>query len=457
MDFSTVKSVYFIGIAGAGVSGLARLAKLSGKQVQGSDLRENDTTLALQREGITVYLQPTSSTVPLDYDLYVYSDAVPESQAERATLIAKGLANKTMTYFKAVGEFMREYKHRIAISGTHGKTTTTAMMSLVLDEAKYDPSAIVGSVVKQWHSNVQIGKTKEYFIVEACEYKAHMLELSPTVIILTNIEEDHLDYYRDLEHIQNTFQQYVNLLPKDGLFVRNADDSESREIDYDGDTISYGITETADIMATDIEKDAHTQSFKVAGHHYVLNVPGDFNIYNALAAIACAVKMGIPHKTIQIALKKFTGTWRRFEVVGQYREAVVISDYAHHPTAIMGTIKAAREFYPGRRIVIVFQPHQHNRTQRLFKKFVTAFDQADLIIIQEIYDVAGREAAEDQVVTSSDLVREIEQTGKLVLYAADQTKTRQLLAEHVEPNDVVLIVGAGDIYMIADDITKASS
>ncbi len=234
--------------------------------------------------------------------------------------------------------------------------------------------------------------------------------------------------------------------------MRNADDSECRDIGFDGPTISYGIEEKADIMATNIEKKDEAQTFKVGDTTYNLKVPGDFNIYNALAVIAYATHLGISDKAIKTGIEKFTGTWRRFENVGTYRDAQVISDYAHHPTAVEGLIKAAKEWYPDKRIVMVFQPHQHDRTKKLFKGFTKAFDQADLIIIQEIYDVAGRTTEEDQAVTSKTIVDEVEQHGKLVIYSPDHQKTKQLLAEHIESNDIILIVGAGSIYTIAEDI-----
>ncbi len=449
MKFDDVQSMYFIGIGGAGMSGLARMAFQHGKVVMGSDAADSEVVKKLRSEGLTIHTPHAASQVPLDYDVYVYSAAVPEDNPERMVLAEHGLTEKSMTYFEAVGDFMKIFKHRIAISGTHGKTTTTAMMSLVLEEAALDPTAIVGSIVNQWDSNVRVGKDHEYFVVEACEYKAHMLKLHPDVIILTNIEEDHLDYYKDLNHIQSTFQNYINLLPSTGILVRNADDSECCDLGFDGQTISYGITEPADVMATKITKADELQTFQVGNDTYELRVPGDFNIYNALAVIAYAQYLQIPVKTIQSGLKKFSGTWRRFEIVGSYRNAIVISDYAHHPTAVSGLIKAAHEWYPNRRIVIVFQPHQHNRTRTLFQGFVEAFSEADLIIIQEIYDVKGREEVMDQNVSSQDIVNTIEATGKLVIYSPNHERSEQILAEHIEPNDVVLVVGAGDIYTLA--------
>ncbi|EKD79498.1 MAG: hypothetical protein ACD_41C00054G0005 [uncultured bacterium] len=452
MKFDHVQSIYFIGIGGAGVSGLARIAKQLGKRVMGSDATDSAVVQALRHEGIPVQVPQDATLMPFDYDLYIYSDAVQPTNAERAELIRRKLESRTMSYFRAVGEMMSVYQRRIAVSGTHGKTTTTAMLTLVLAEAGYDPTAIVGSVIKTLGSNVRVGKDQENFVVEACEYRAHMLELHPNTIIITNIEEDHLDYYRDLDHIQMTFQRYLDLLPAGGIFVRNADDSESQELGFEGTTVSFGIHAQADYMAKDISKSGHQQSFVVDGARYTIYVPGDFNIYNALAVIAYARHLAIDPKMIQAGLDNFTGTWRRFELVGQYRGADVISDYAHHPTALTSTLKAAKEWYPDKRVVIVFQPHQHNRTKRLFKGFTEAFDQADLTIIQEVFDVAGREEVQDQTVSSDDLVKAVEQRGKMVLYSKDNKQTVQLLAEHVEANDVVLIVGAGDVYQVAEQL-----
>ncbi len=452
MDFSKINSVYCIGIGGAGLSGFARIAKQHGKTVTGSDLVDSAVIQALRSEGIKVTTPQTADNVPLTADLYVYSDAVPIDNPERKVLKKHQLEEKSITYFQAVGELMKVYKQRVAVSGTHGKTTTTAMLALVLEAAGWDPTAIVGSIVKAWQSNVRVGQTRQHCVVEACEYRAHMLDLHPTAIILTNLEEDHLDYYRNLEHIQLTFQEYINRLPSGGMFVRNVDDSESQALDYSGLTVTFGMRQPADYTATAIVKQGHHQTFRVGADTYTIHVPGDFNIYNALAVIAYCRANGITAKTIQIGFDRFNGTWRRFELVGQYKGAAIISDYAHHPTAIASTLKAARECYSNRRVVIVFQPHQHNRTRRLFDKFVSAFDAADLIIMQEIYDVAGREEAGDQSVSARDLVKAIEGRGKIALYSANNARSQKLLAEHVEANDVVLIVGAGDIYLLAEEL-----
>jgi len=449
MTIKEAKKIYLIGIGGIGISGLAKILKWQGKEVSGSDLAESELTDNLKENKINVIIGQTGEKLPADADLYIYSAAVPEDNPERLKIKELNRQDREITYFSAVGEFMKDYEYCIAVSGTHGKTTTTAMLAAVLIEAKLDPTVIVGSMIKQLNSNACLGKNKKFFVVEACEHKEHMMGLSPNAIILTNIEEDHLDYYRDLEHIQITFQNYINKLPEHGILVKNNDDSESRELGCDSKVITYGIDNKAQVMAKNIRKEKMLQRFSVGKTPFSLQIPGDFNIYNALAVIAMARALDIPDNIIKKALTNFAGTWRRFEMVGTYRGATVISDYAHHPTAVAATIKAAKEFYPDRRVVVLFQPHQHSRTKKLFANFTKCFKGADLIIIHKIFDVAGREENADQDVSSKDLVKAVERTGKYVFYTDTVEQAVQKMQEHVERNDVLLVLGAGDIYKVA--------
>ncbi len=456
MNWAKINKIYCLGIGGIGVSGLARLLNWQGKKVYGSDLTASVLTRELENEGIKVFIGQRAKQVPADADLYIYSDAVPQDNPERRKIAELGLTDKELSYFEAVGELMKEYEMPIAVSGTHGKTTTTAMLAMAMVEAGLDPTVIVGSQVKQLSGNARLGKDKKYFLVEACEHQEHMMKLCPKAIILTNIEEDHLDYYRDLEHIEITFQKYINRLPIDqGLLVKNEDDSESRNLGFDGRIVTYGLEQRAMVKARNIRIEKQQQFFEVGATKYSLQVPGKFNIYNALAVITYLTKgLAVPEEKISQALSKFSGSWRRFEIVGRYKGATIISDYAHHPTAIQGLIKATREFFPGQRIFIVFQPHQHSRTKKLFDKFTNSFAEADFIVLEEIYEVAGREKEEDQDVSSQDLVRAIEKKGKYVFYASQRAKTIELVREHLESNDILLIVGAGDIYQLAEQLAK---
>ncbi|MFH1536456.1 MAG: UDP-N-acetylmuramate--L-alanine ligase [Patescibacteria group bacterium] len=452
MEIDKIKKIYFIGIGGIGISGLARVLKQMGKEVVGSDSVKTEITDELKKEGIKVYTKQKEKNVPADFDLYVYSAAVPKKNPERQKIKDLGLEDKELSYFEAVAEVMKEYEYPIAISGTHGKTTTCAMISEILIEAGLDPTMIVGSKVKQLDSNARLGKNKKYFIIEACEHKEHMMKLHPKAIVLTNIEEDHLDYYRDLEHIEMTFQNYINKLPSNGLLIKNNDDSESNNLGYDGKIVSYGIEEEADVLAKAIKVEDKIQKFKVNGSNYELHIPGRFNILNALAAITLAKELNIDDEVIVKAISKFQGTWRRFEVLGEYKGSVVVSDYAHHPTAVAGLIKAAKDFYPKHRVFIAFQPHQHSRTKKLFQQFTKSFDEADFIVIQEIWDVLGREEKNDQDISSKDLVKEVEKNGKYVFYSKDAQQTKRIIDEHLEKNNVLLIAGAGDIYLLAESL-----
>jgi len=329
----------------------------------------------------------------------------------------------------------------------------------VLEAAGYDPTAIVGSMIKAFNSNVRVGKDKSTFVVEACEYRAHMLELFPTAIILTNIEEDHLDYYRDLEHIKDSFKQFVRSLPSDGKLIFNADDSASVEVSQSASRqVSFGIENPADYQASELVTIPGRQEFILQTpqgrrEKIVLQIPGRFNVYNALAALAGALENGANLAACQKVLADFPGLWRRFERVGEYQGAIIISDYGHHPTAIRETLAGALEFYPGRRLVLVYQPHQHNRTQKLFKDFVAAFSLPDVLILSDIYDVAGREEAADQNVSSEKLVKEINREN--ALYGGDLVNTLAMVRSMIKDGDVVIVMGAGSIDWVARQLVSS--
>jgi UDP-N-acetylmuramate--alanine ligase len=348
----------------------------------------------------------------------------------------------------------------VAVSGTNGKSTTTAMLGLCLIEAGLDPTVIVGTKVPQFpHQNLRIGES-DLLVVEACEHLGNMLKLHPKMIVLTNIEEDHLDFYRDLEHIRLTFQQYVDGLPKDGKLILNADDKVSfNEIIPSTSFVTYGIDARADYVARRLITQEWKQTFYIdhdsgsgATHIPVaMWKPGRFNVYNALAAGAAAYELGAARESIAVALANYTGLWRRFEVVGEWRGATVVSDYAHHPTGVRETIAGAKEFAPGSRIVVVFQPHHRNRTRRLFTQFVAAFDGADVVILPEIYDVAGRDTPEDRDVSSQQLADAIAKRDsahhveRTIATVGPVTEAVPLLEKAVQKGDLVLLMGAGNI------------
>ncbi len=458
-----VSRVHVIGAGGIGISAVAKLLRHDGRTVTGSDLGRSEAVEELERLGVPVARGHAAGNLPADADLVVYSDAVPADNPERAEASRRGL--RQLSYFEFVGEYSRT-KRTAAVSGTNGKSTTTALLGLLLEAGGLDPTVIVGSKVRSFADrNLRLGGG-ETFVVEACEYRANMLKTWPQMIVLTNIEEDHLDYYRDLAHIRETFQKFVDKLPAGGKLVFNADDPvTARELRLPAGAVSYGFAEGADYRCAGVTVGGGRQEFEVAKKgaplaRFSLSVPGRFNVYNALAAIAAASELGVPAAVIQKTVAAFPGIWRRFERVGEFRGAPVYSDYGHHPTALSGTLSAAREFFPGHRIVLCFQPHQHNRTRKLFDEFVASLDGADVAVIAEIFDVAGRESTEDAAVSSKDLVSAVSRrdagrgVDRPVLYAASPEASFDALQDLVRPDDIVIVMGAGDIYKVAERLAS---
>lgn len=463
-QLNNAQQAHFIGIGGIGVSAVAKMMLHRGVSVTGSDAVKSEITEELEQRGIKIFYAHSAENLPENLDLLIYSAAVPEDNPERAEARKRGI--KEMSYFDFLGELSRDY-YTIAVSGTNGKSTTTAMIGLILEEAGLDPTVIVGSKVKTFpDGNLRLGKSK-YFVVEACEYQAHMLKIHPQMIVLTNIEEDHLDYYRDLNHIKETFKEYVRKLPADGKLIYNSDDEASyclSNVEYriSNPATSYGINTPADYLAKNILVDSGRQYFSMlrANPHeeilgnFSLQVPGRFNVYNALAAATAAFSLGIDADAAKKALGQFTGIWRRFEKVGKHHGAIIVSDYGHHPTAIRETVRAAREFYPNRRIVLLFQPHQRNRTRKLWAEFRQSLQTPDVLILSEIYDVTGREAREDKKVSSKPLFDEIQEVHKNAYFAANLDEAETRVRKIARPNDLIIIMGAGDIDKVARNLTK---
>jgi len=439
-----VNKIFFVGIGGIGVSALAKLFLAQGKKVFGSDKYSSEITDSLKKHGIQVFIGHKKQNLDCDTDLLIYSPAVPIDVPERKLAIKLGI--KQLSYPEVLGLISKD-KYTIAVSGTHGKSTTTAMLGLILVNAGLDPTVIVGSKIKYpgWDENLKIGKGK-YFVVEACEWRAHMLELNPKIIILTNLESDHLDYYKTFNNLKNNFKKYIKKLSRDGLLIFNADDKDCVEMAKLAKckSIGYNIK---------------------SGLDFSLKVPGQFNIYNALAAKTCALALKVKPQIIRNTLTNFKGIWRRFEIIeadkhgytrlsagrqGFTSKITLISDYGHHPTALKKTLEAAKQRYPKRRLVVVFQPHQFDRTRRLFNKFVKAFDLADLIILNEIYDVPGRETIKK--ISSNDLVEKLKKRGLSAVFTKNLKETKKAVIKNIKQDDVVLIIGAGDIYKLSTEL-----
>ncbi|HTK59792.1 MAG TPA: UDP-N-acetylmuramate--L-alanine ligase [Candidatus Baltobacteraceae bacterium] len=461
LDLDHLHRVHCVGIGGIGVSAAAKLLRLQGKEVSGSDGTASIVTADAERAGIRV-LVPSSANIDPDLDLLIYTSAAPETQIERVEAARLGIPQ--MSYFEFLGLVSQGYR-TVAVCGTNGKSTTTAMLALILERAGLDPTVIVGSRVPSFaYGNFRPGKGA-IFVVEACEYRAQFLHLQPSVVLTTKIAEDHLDYYRDLAHIQETFRTFAAKLPPNGPLIWNADDEGSR-VAYAGlaqPNGTFGFSPEADLHVENYEIAEGVQRFDavfrddVAWRGLELRVPGAFNVSNALAALGAARALGVEEDAARAALADFTGIWRRFEKVGERDGAPVISDYGHTPDAVEATLKAAREFFPGRKVILAFQPHHHDRTRKLFDAFVASFDGADALILCEIYGVAGRAEGEGAV-SSRALVDAVRERGavKDVRYAAGPQAALAMLEGSDAKDAIMLVMGAGDIYSIAYPLCRTN-
>jgi len=459
MDVYKAKKVHFIGIGGIGISYLAQFFIDQGAEISGSDLNSNPITELLAEKGATIYKGHDASNVKEGIELVIANDAVPVDNVERAR--AKELGIPVMSNFASVGQISKKFK-TIAVAGNKGKTTTSAMLAVILEQAGMDPTAMIGSLVNQWGSNFRAGNS-ELLVVEADEYREHFLNIDADIGVITNIAADHLDYFKDEQGVINAFQKLVDKLPKDGTLVINAEDALTKKLSLPNrKTVTFGFDE-ADVIGKDISISDVKQYFTVVYQGETLGEctiaqPGRFNIANALAAIAVALSLDVPFEKISEALEEFKGTWRRFQLLGRYKGAIVVSDYAHHPVAVEATIKAAKEFYPGHKIVAVFQSHSRHRTKSLFDSFVLSLDLADVVIIPEIFEVSGREVVSKEEMNGEVLVEAIKVRDKVqekdrqVLYAGSLEETKTKLDEIMKENDVILFMGAGDIYRLAESL-----
>ncbi len=449
MEISEIKKAHFIGASGIGVSAIVRLFALKGIVVTGSDV-------VLPPAGLLpagkYYEGHNASYVDSDTTLVIYSPAVPPTNPER--MRAKELGITELSYPDTLALVTRGHP-TIAVSGTHGKSTTTALMGKLFEAGDFDPSIIVGAEVDGWNHNFRHGNG-DMFIVEACEYRRHMLCLSPQAIVLTNLELDHPDYYRDLADIKQAFTDYIAKLSGEDLLIYNADDNNLRDVTrgYDAITVRFGIGEGSDLYAKNVFVTEDTQSFDLVWKgtpigNFTTSLPGLYNIYNILAAVAAYLAYGGNMNHIQSVLSHFHGVGRRFEVLGTHEGKVVISDYAHHPTALSAVISTAIFRYPNKRILTVFRPHHKERTIKLFDAFVGSLLLASEMILVEIYDVPGRE--EDIVVSSRDLIQEVHKFDprKDITYAKDLADAEEQIRSRAHECDVIMVIGAGDADQLA--------
>ena len=457
--FPKASKIHFVGVGGIGVSAVARWLCQEDKTVSGSDVAVSDLTRSLADEGVLIFRgHDTSHITKVMPDAVVASLAIPDENPEVAA--AKRAGIPVLKYPEALGALANTY-NLVAVSGTNGKSTTTAMIGLILLEARQDPTILVGSIIKELESNFRKGASRTA-VIEACEYKRAFLAYQPNIAVITNIEPDHLDYYRSIEDIIDAFTHFALNIKSNGTLVINGDDQNAQRVlttvqakRPDIRIVTFGKKEGAEarISGTRVkgEKTLFHLLFNNQEHGLQLNIPGEFNAYNAAAAFTVSMLLGADPKAATTVFAEFHGIWRRFERVGEFRACPVISDYAHHPTAIEKTILAARSIFPKKRIVAVFEPHQHNRTRMLFDDFVKSFDEADVVICSEIYTVKGRITAEDAKVSSADLISSMKDRdgergrSRELLFAKNLSETEVLIRKHIKANDCLLIVGAGDI------------
>lgn len=452
-DLAKNAHIHFIGIGGISMSGLAHIALADGFKVTGSDRAKTSITDKLESEGAVIYEGHSADNIG-DADLVVHTAAVKDDNPEMAEAKRRGI--RLIDRAEFLGAIMKNYHHAVGVAGTHGKTTTTSMIAHALIHADTDPTISVGGELDLIGGNIRCGKS-DLFVTEACEYTNSFLKFFPTVALITNIEEDHLDFFTGIEMIRDSFRQFAMLTKGIGKVVAYGEDENIRLAleDTELDIITYGMDESNDYYAKNIEYHAGYPSFDVFRNgkklcHISLNVPGDHNILNSLATIAVCEILGVDAKTAAEGIETFKGTHRRFEKKGFVNGAIVLDDYAHHPTEIKATLSAAKAF-PHKKIICVFQPHTYSRTRTLWNSFLTAFDDVDELIITHIY--AAREKF-DGVTSAEKLAEEIAARGINAKYIESFSDIEKYIKETASEGDIVFTMGAGDVTNIGSAITE---
>ena len=451
-------AAHLVGVGGLGLSGLARLLAARGYSVSGSDLRPNAQTSDLEALGIRISIGHDAANLPPNCSLIVRSAAVGDDNPE---IVAARAANiPVMLHAEMLGRLMGE-RSGIAVAGCHGKTTTTAMISYILSRAGFEPSFLCGGVIPQLHTNA-VGGSGKHFVAEACEFNRSFLSLKPQCAVITNIEEDHLDYYKDLDEIAAAFGDFAALVGEKGTVIGGVDSPPVAELipRLKGKGESYSIEKDADWCAKKIAVEGGQWRFDVQKYgkaygSFGLAVPGIHNVSNALAAIAACTWAGVGRELIELALTEFTGAERRFQVLGERNGAVVIDDYGHHPTEVQATLKAARERYPDRKIWCVFQPHQFSRTRVFLNEFARSFGDAQLVLLPEIYEARDGDA-EKHKVSSEHLKKKLDENGKAALFMPSFDHVVAFLEDKVDPSVVVVTMGAGTVDEVARRFLKGT-
>ncbi len=453
LNFNQPITVHFMGIGGISMSGLAEILLHQGFHVMGSDSKKSPLTEHLESLGAKISIGQKAENITADIDLVVYTAAISDNNAE---FVAARNANIPMlTRAELLGQIMDNYKNSVAVSGTHGKTTTTSMLSQIFLAAKVDPTITVGGILEAIDGNLRVGQS-EVFLSEACEYTNSFFSFYPRYNIILNIEEDHMDFFKDLDDIRASFKHFASNTKEDGVLLINKAIANPTEItaDYRGKVLTYGLSEDADYYASDIsynEKacgqftlcDSKGKLFEIT-----LSVPGEHNVSNAVAAAALCISMGIDQSAIVEGLMQFGGADRRFQYKGQTHGVTIIDDYAHHPTEIRATITAAKN-YPHKRLIICFQPHTYSRTKAFLEDFADVLAEADMVVLPDIY--AAREK-NTYGISSKDLLSLIRKKGCEAYYFPSFEEIEKFLLKKCINGDLLITMGAGNVVEIGESL-----
>ncbi len=455
IDFDHPVSVYFVGIGGISMSGLAQILHRAGFSVSGSDWKSSPVTQALEEAGIPVSYGEDAAHITEDIDCAVLTSAVHEDNLEYIAIRQKNIP--FLSRAQLLGQIMKNYETPIAVSGTHGKTTTTSMLAEILLHADTDPTLSIGGILKSIGGNIRMGDSG-YFLTEACEYTNSFLSFFPKIGLILNVEEDHLDFFKDLADIRSSFRRFAQLLPPDGTLVISGDIHRYQELTegLSCTVVTYGHSRDCNYYADGITHDSRgnasfmLHSPRIRPQRVTLQVPGDHNVYNAVAAIATADLLGIKREDILEALMDFHGTDRRFEYKGTVDGVTIIDDYAHHPTEITATLQAAQN-YPHRKLWCVFQPHTYSRTKTFMTEFAQALTLADHVVLTDIY--AAREK-DTLGISSRDLQAMVQRLGGQCDYFSSFEEAENFLLKNCINGDLLITMGAGDVHKIGESLMK---
>ena len=459
LDYNQPVHIHFIGIGGISMSGLAKIVSKRGFTVSGSDDHESVLTKELSELGCNIYIPLSAQNITENIDAVVYTAAIHPDNPEFAACVAKGIPMLTRAEF--LGQIMKNYQTAIGVSGTHGKTTTTSMISEILMLAGTDPTISVGGMLPSIGGNVRIGESG-MFLTEACEYTNSFLSFSPTVNVILNVEEDHLDFFKDLDDIRNSFKKYTELLDENGYLIINTD-IENYDYFYsesDCHVVTFGSNpKISDFSAGDITLlDTGCYSYtllymeKPVGK-VTLKVPGKHNVYNSVAAIACTCSIGIDSKDAIAGVENYTGVDRRFQVKGKLNGFTIVDDYAHHPSEIAATLSSAKD-YPHKKLWVIFQPHTYTRTKAFLPEFADALSNADHVVLAKIY-----EAREKDIygVSSDDIRKLISDKGTPCEYFPEFSQIEDFIIENCKEGDLVITMGAGNVVSVGESLIKKYS